>query len=64
MPPHLNFLFYFLCFWDRKQNIFRDYEKMVLETKIPGTFKDILTNTVAALLVGKQTKLQKHGDRY
>lgn len=36
---------------------------MVLETKIPGTFKDILTNTVATLLMGKQTKSQKHGNR-
>lgn len=36
---------------------------MILETKISGTFKDILTNTVATLLMGKQTKLQKPGDR-
>lgn len=37
---------------------------MILETKkIPGTFKDILTNIVATLLMGKQTKLHKHGDR-
>lgn len=35
---------------------------MVLETKIPDIFKDILTNILATLLMGKQTKQQKHGD--
>lgn len=29
---------------------------MVLETKIPDIFKDILTNILATLLMGKQTK--------
>lgn len=36
---------------------------MVLETKIPDIFKDILTDILAALLMGKQTKQRKRGNR-
>ena len=35
---------------------------MVLETKIPDIFKDILTNTLATWIMGKQAKQQKQGD--
>lgn len=55
MPTCSNFVLIFMLLGQEAKYVRRN-EKTVLETKVPDTFRDVLTNILATLLLGKQIK--------